>query len=81
MGTMNFSIPDAVKEAFNEAFADENKSAIVAELMRQAVVEKERRATEKAALSQLIETVLGQCEADEPVTAEAISSAREEGRP
>ena len=34
MGVMNFSIPDDVKEAFDAAFENENKSAIVAELMR-----------------------------------------------
>ena len=28
MGTMNFSIPDDVKEAFNKAFEGENKSAV-----------------------------------------------------
>ena len=29
MGTMNFSIPDDVKEAFNRAFEGENKSAVI----------------------------------------------------
>lgn len=37
MATINFSIPDEVKQAFNAAFAGQNKSAIVAELMREAV--------------------------------------------
>lgn len=45
MGTMNFSVPDDVKEAFNEAFKDENKSAIVAELIRRAIEDRQRRAT------------------------------------
>ena len=39
MGTMNFSIPDDVKDKFNEVFKNENKSAVIAELMRRAVVE------------------------------------------
>ena len=30
MATMNFSIPDDVKEAFNKAFDGQNKSAVVA---------------------------------------------------
>ena len=30
MATMNFSIPDDVKDAFNQAFEGENKSAVVA---------------------------------------------------
>jgi hypothetical protein len=42
MATMNFSIPDDVKEAFNKAFEGENKSAVVAALMRRAVEERER---------------------------------------
>ncbi len=33
MSTMNFSTPDDIKERFNQAFADVNKSAIVAKLM------------------------------------------------
>jgi hypothetical protein len=40
---MNFSIPDDVKAAFNKAFEGENKSAVVAALMRRAVEERERR--------------------------------------
>jgi hypothetical protein len=39
---MNFSIPDDVKEAFNRAFEGENKSAVVAGLMRKAVEDRER---------------------------------------
>ena len=42
MATMNFSIPDEVKEAFNRTFEGENKSAVVADLMRKAVAERER---------------------------------------
>ena len=37
MATVNFSVPDDVKEAFNEAFEGQNKSAIVTELMREAI--------------------------------------------
>jgi hypothetical protein len=43
MATMNFSIPDDVKEAFNKAFEGENKSAVVADLMRKAVDDRARR--------------------------------------
>ena len=42
MATMNFSIPDDVKEAFNKAFDSENKSAVITTLMRRAIEEKER---------------------------------------
>ncbi len=43
MGTMNFSIPDDVKDAFNEVFEGKNKSAVVAELLRRATEEEQRR--------------------------------------
>ena len=42
MGTMNFSIPDDLKDKFNEVFKDENKSAVVTELMRRAVEERQQ---------------------------------------
>ncbi len=43
MGTMNFSIPDDVKDRFNEVFEGENKSAIIARLMVQAIEDVERK--------------------------------------
>lgn len=42
MATVNFSVPDDVKEAFDRTFEGRNKSAVVAELMRRAVAEAER---------------------------------------
>ena len=42
MGTMNFFIPDDVKEAFNKAFEGENKSAVITRLMIRAIEEEER---------------------------------------
>ena len=42
MATVNFSVPDDVKEAFDRAFRDKNKSAVVADLMRRAVLEATR---------------------------------------
>ena len=45
MTTVNFSVPDDVKQAFNAAFAGQNKSAVLTQLMRDAVqrVEEQRR--------------------------------------
>jgi hypothetical protein len=37
MATMNFSVPDDVRAAFNKAFAGTNKSALLTGLIRQAV--------------------------------------------
>jgi hypothetical protein len=42
MATVNFSVPDDVKKAFDKAFKDRNKSAVIAELMRRAVTEAEQ---------------------------------------
>ncbi len=43
MATVNFSVPDDVKAEFDKAFGDQNKSAVIAELMRGAVAEAKRR--------------------------------------
>jgi hypothetical protein len=48
MATVNFSVPEEVKKEFLETFADENRSAIVADLMRQAIA-KRRLAQQRAA--------------------------------
>lgn len=42
MATVNFSVPDEVKAAFDRAFTGKNKSAIVADLMRRAVHEAQQ---------------------------------------
>lgn len=42
MATVNFSVPDDVKEAFDRTFEGRNKSAVVTDLMRRAVAEAER---------------------------------------
>lgn len=40
MATVNFSVPQDVKETFDAAFKGRNKSAIIADLMREAVERK-----------------------------------------
>ena len=40
MATVNFSVPDEVKTEFDKAFGDQNKSSIIADLMRRAVRER-----------------------------------------
>jgi hypothetical protein len=44
MATVNFSVPDEVKEAFDAAFSGQNKSAVIARLMTHAVEERARSA-------------------------------------
>ena len=76
MATMNFSIPDDVKEAFNATFKDENKSAVVTELMRRAIEQRSRAKRES-----LVEQ-MRRMRVDSPgFTSEQIRKAREEGRP
>jgi len=77
MATMNFSIPDDIKAAFNRAFAGRNKSAIVADLMARAVAEAEqqRRRTEAFRL-------LTQAREERPaLTDDEARRGRETGRP
>ncbi|MBX9590447.1 MAG: hypothetical protein K2X43_14160 [Hyphomonadaceae bacterium] len=76
MATMNFSIPDEVKEAFNKAFAGENKSAIVARLMLQAIDEAERSRRSRG----FVERLRAIREQANPVTAEEVARARRELR-
>jgi metal-responsive CopG/Arc/MetJ family transcriptional regulator len=77
IATVNFSVPEEVKQAFNETFAGENKSAIIAGLMQQAVEERKRQHRRAAAIAALLELRQKQ----RPVTAEEVSAARREGRP
>ena len=53
MATVNFSVPDDVKESFNAAFAGQNKSRIIADLMRRAVADEERQQRRAAALTRI----------------------------
>ena len=55
MATMNFSVPDDVRAAFNKAFAGTNKSALLTELMRKAVEERQRQKRRARAISRLLE--------------------------
>ena len=76
MATMNFSIPDDVKEAFNKAFEGENKSAVVTRLMRRAIEENERNRRSKGFVERLREIR----SRSRPATDDEIRRAREELR-
>ena len=54
MATVNFSVPDEVKNEFNQLFKGENKSAILTELMRQAIEERKRMARRQAAYERIL---------------------------
>ena len=77
MATVNFSVPEDVKEAFNKTFEGQNKSAVIAELMREAVERVRRRKQSQAAVRE----ILGRRQGRQNLSDEEIRSAREEGRP
>jgi hypothetical protein len=76
MATVNFSVPDEVKKAFNAVFVGRNKSAVIADLMMRAVEEEERRRRK----AQAIDRLLARRSAKRPVSGEEIRAAREELR-
>ncbi|HHQ43148.1 MAG TPA: hypothetical protein ENK20_12775 [Chromatiales bacterium] len=54
MATVNFSVPDEVKRDFDRTFKGENKSAVIARLMRQAVEERRREARRRRLLRRIL---------------------------
>jgi glutamyl-tRNA reductase len=54
MATVTFSIADDVKEAFNAAFAGQNKSAVIAELMREAIERAQRQQRHRDAVERIV---------------------------
>lgn len=82
MGTMNFSIPDDVKEAFNEAFKDDNKSAIVTELMRSEIERKRLRDALKQRDSSFLDGVRRRMATNtRRYSEDEIRTLRQDGRP
>ena len=77
MATVNFSVPEEVKEAFNKTFAGKNKSAIIAKLMSEAVEQAVRQEQREEAFRLLTE---GR-KLRPPMTDKEIREARDLGRP
>lgn len=76
MATVNFSIPEEVKASFNEVFSQQNKSAIIAELMREAV----ERARSRQRSRDAINNILGRRDEAPILSESAFRNARESGR-
>jgi len=76
MATVNYSVPDEVKDAFNETFKDQNKSAIIADLMREAVEQAQRKQRSHEAIARILE----RREHAPILTEEDFRAAREAGR-
>ncbi len=76
MATVNFSVPEDVKQDFNDEFAQENKSAILTGLMKQAIEENQK----KKRCYDAIDAILALRENQTVVSTDDISHAREELR-
>ncbi len=77
MATVNFSVPQEVKQEFNRTFAGRNKSAVIAELMREAIERAQARKRSEAACKRILKR-----RKRAPVaTDKRIREARTSGRP
>lgn len=76
MSTVNFSVPEDVKQSFNETFQGQNKSAIIAGLMREAV----ERAESKQRQQKAIARILKRRKHAPQVSDKDIQASREAGR-
>ena len=77
MATVNFSVPDEVRDDFNRAFKGQNKSAIIAELMRRAVAAARRQKQRETIFLALTERRRER----PPARDRDIAAARRRGRP
>ena len=77
MATVNYSVPDDVRDAFNKTFKNQNRSAVVAELMREAVERVERKQRSREA----IDRILARHANASPRSDAEIAVARVDGRP
>lgn len=76
MATVNFSVPEEVKAAFDAAFGGQNKSAVIASLMRRAVDENARAARR----AQLFDALTSRRGKRPTVASSGLRQARSTGR-
>jgi hypothetical protein len=76
MSTVNFSVPEEVRQEFNQLFANENKSAILTKLMQQAIAEKKQQQRRQLAIDKILQLR----ESQGPVSTADINKARDELR-
>jgi metal-responsive CopG/Arc/MetJ family transcriptional regulator len=77
MATINFSVPDDVKDEFNKIFKGENKSALLTRLMRDAVEERKRQKQRMTAIKAILRLRAKSVAASD----DEIRKARKIGRP
>ncbi|MGZ5027884.1 MAG: hypothetical protein ACXWE9_10550 [Methylobacter sp.] len=76
MATVNFSVPDDIRQEFNQLFEKENKSAILTRLMQQAIEEKKQQQRRQLAIDKILQLRDKQT----PVSAAEIQQSRDELR-
>jgi hypothetical protein len=77
MSTANFSVPDEVKATFDKVFGDQNKSSIIAVLMRRTVRERQLQCSRERHFRKL-----SSARANRPsLTGEEVRRARAAERP
>jgi predicted transcriptional regulator len=77
MATVNFSVPDAIKRRFNLTFKGRNKSAVLSQLMEEAVAQEESRKRRAKA----VDALLALRATARPASANEVRKARQAGRP
>ncbi len=77
MSTVSFSVPENVKQVFNEVFKGQNKSAIIAGLMLEAVERAQREQRSREAY----QSILKRRKHAPTITEKKFRTARETGRP
>lgn len=77
MSAVSFSVPEDVKHSFNKTFQGQNKSAIIAGLMREAVERAERKQRHRQAVAR----ILKRRRHAPTITQKKFRAAREAGRP
>ena len=76
MAAVQFKIPDEVEDAFNAAYAGQDRNAVITELMREAIERVERQRQRHAAIHRILDR------RPAPVRSESeLAAARREGRP
>jgi metal-responsive CopG/Arc/MetJ family transcriptional regulator len=77
MATVNFSVPDDVKAEFDRAFGGQNKSAVIADLMRKAVAGAKLRKRRE----EIFRTLTQRRTERPPLSDTKIRASRTAGRP
>lgn len=77
MATVNFSVPQNIKDAFDREFSGQNKSGVLAALMQRAVEERQQHRRRSKAVDRLLRIRAR----SKPVSDRDIRAARRQGRP